>query len=60
MTDQAPGDRFHGRDNGSRRVAYGKPRYVCSARCRCGATFTTTTVTKLRDSLCAHLANCNG
>ena len=59
MTDQAP-DRFHGRDTGLRRAHYDKPRYACSARCRCGKHIVTTSVTDLRDRLTAHLAGCNG
>lgn len=66
MTDQ-PQARFHGRDTGAHRANVGLDRggparehLACSATCRCGASFTASSLSELRDKAAVHMADCDG
>ena len=66
MTDR-PQARFHGRDTGALRQPVGldtggpaRAHLVCSATCRCGASFSASSLSELRDRAAVHKAACDG
>ena len=66
MTDRAQA-RFHGRDTGSTRQPVGldtgrpaREHLSCSATCRCGTSFSASSLSELRDKAAVHMAACDG